>query len=374
MMPPGSCLIVEHKTSSSDVEEGSSYWKRLRLDAQVSTYMVGARALGFEPVGVLYDVIRKPRFKPMKATPVEARAYTKMKDKKCPECRPTKGNNGPHAFARGADGNLYPTGPMAPDAIFCAEGRLVTDPGGRLYANMRDTDETLDEYRARLHADIKATPDSYYKRGAVVRSESEERDAAHDAWDVADQIAQSQRTGRWSRNVDACERYGRFCDYFSVCTGEASIDDATRFRKTDKKHEELDGKHRLPLVTTSGMKAYRRCAREYSFSYERGIRSIEQADALAFGTLVHVGLEVWWKTVDFEQAVAAMRSATTNELHLVQAEELMRGYHARWCEESFDVLAVEREFAAPLVDPTTGKPSAVWELGGKIDAIARVAA
>lgn len=329
MMPPGSCLIVEHKTSSSDVEEGSSYWKRLRLDAQVSTYMVGARALGFEPVGVLYDVIRKPRFKPLKATPVESRKYTKV----------TK-----------------------------------AEPVSRLYANMRDTDETLDEYRARLRADIEATPDSYYKRGTVVRSENEERDAAHDAWDAAEQIAQSQRTGRWSRNVDACERYGRFCDYFSVCTGEASIDDPTRFRKTDKKHEELDGKHRLPLVTTSGMKAYRRCAREYSFSYERGIRSIEQADALAFGTLVHVGLEVWWKTVSFDAAVAAMRAATTQELHLVQAEELLRGYHARWSDESFDVLAVEQEFAAPLVDPTTGKPSSVWELGGKIDAIARVAA
>lgn len=334
MMLPGSCLIIEHKTSSSDVEEGSPYWKRLRLDSQVSNYDVGARSLGFDPVGVLFDVIRKPRFRPLKATPVESRKYTKA----------TK-----------------------------------TEPS-RLYKDQREADETLDEYRARMRTDIEASPDSYYKRGIVVRSETERRDAAHDAWDVADQITLSQRTGRWSRNVDACERYGRFCDYFAVCTGEASIDDPVRYRKTDKKHEELDGKHRLPLVTTSGMKAYRRCAREYWFSYERGIRSLEQADALAFGTLVHVGLEVWWKTVDFDASMAAIGAVAgpggkqANPLHLVQAEELMRGYHARWSEERFDVLAVEREFAAPLVDPTTGKPSAVWELGGKIDAIARVAA
>ncbi len=328
MIHAGATVIIEHKSSSQDIEDGSTFWKSLRLDNQPSNYLVGARAEGFEPTAILYDVIRKPRFKPLKATPVEDRQYTK----------PTK-----------------------------------KDPESRLYKNQREADETLDEYRVRLRADIEENVDSYYKRGVVVRSLAEEREAAHDAWDVAEQISRAQATGRWSRNVDACQRFGRFCDHWAVCCGETSHDNATRYRRSEKKHEELDGKHRLPLVTTSGMKAFRRCAREYFFGYEQGYRSLEKADALAFGTLLHVGLEVWWKTVDLDAVMRELATKTSDPLHLINAQELMRGYHARWCEEAFDVLAVEREFAAPLVDPTTGKTSKVWILGGKIDAIARVA-
>jgi hypothetical protein len=39
-------LIIEHKTSSEDLGPGSDYWRRLRMDPQISTYFVGARALG----------------------------------------------------------------------------------------------------------------------------------------------------------------------------------------------------------------------------------------------------------------------------------------------------------------------------------------
>ena len=329
MILPGSQVLIEHKTSSSDIEDGSTFWKRLRLDGQTSNYLRGARAEGFEPVGVLFDVIRKPRLKPLKATPEADRKYTK----------PTK-----------------------------------TEPS-RLYANQRIEDESFDDYRLRLRADIEANVESYYKRGIVVRSADEDRDGAQDAWDTAEHISHAQTTNRWSRNVDACERYGRFCDHFAVCTGEATHDDVTRYRKAGRQHEELgEQKRRLPLVTTSGMKCFRRCAREYLYSYEQGYRSVERADALAFGTLVHKALEVWWQTVDLDAVNAALRASTNDPLHLVNAEELMRGYHARWCTESFDVLAVEREFVAPLVDPSTGEASKTWELGGKIDAIARVAA
>jgi|GEM_PF-1241617 len=371
-MLPGACLVIEHKTASTDVEDGSPYWKRLRLDSQVSNYYDGARALGMPPDGVLYDVIRKPRIKPLKATPVEARKYTKPKSRVCAACKKKGGAaSAPHEVEIVDDED----GDGSARIIRCEGGRLVTDPGGRLYADQREHDETLDEYRVRLRADIEANVDSYFKRGIVVRSADEEREAALDRWMIAERIASAQLRSRWPRNVDACERYGRFCDFFPVCTGEARVDDPTRYRRATSPHEELDAatKHRLPLVTTSGMKAFNRCAREYFFSYELGYRSIERAESLAFGTLVHVGLEVWWTTVDLDAVFAAMRaSKDADPLRLVQAEELMRAYHARWCEEAFDVLAVEREFVSPLVDPLTGATSKAFALGGKIDAIARV--
>lgn len=330
MMTPGACVVVEHKTTSSDIDEGSVYWKRLRLDAQISTYLVGARALGFEPRGVLYDVIRKPSTKLGLATPLEERKYTKG----------------------------------------------TKSQPSRLYANQRETDETEAEYRVRARADIEANPDTYFRRGEIVRHVQEEIDAAADAWATAEQITAAQNTHRFPRNVDACERYGRFCDYWEVCTGQSNLQDPTRYRRATTTHEELEetGKRHLPVVTASATKCFRRCEREYYFSYELGFRPLAKSEALEFGTLVHKGLEVWWKTVDLASVFAVIAKSTEDVTHLVNAQELLRGYHARWSEERLDVLAVEAQFVAPLVDPATGQASSTWSLGGKIDAVARVAA
>lgn len=186
--------IVEHKTSSEDIGPGSPYWRRLRLDSQISTYMVGARALGHEPRGVLYDVIGKPGLIPLKATPLDKRKYTK----------PTK-----------------------------------ADPVSRLYAGQRESDETPDEYLDRILADIAKDPNAYYQRGFVVRSEDEEREAAHDAWTTAGLMRDAKRLAVYPRNPDACVRYGATCAYFDVCTGVASIHDETRYRSAERAHEEL---------------------------------------------------------------------------------------------------------------------------------------
>lgn len=326
MIPPGRAFIIDHKTTSSEIEDGSPFWQRLRLDTQVSTYMVGARALGFEPVGAVWDVVRKPSIKQGKATPEADRKYTKATKK---------------------------------------------EPS-RLFANQRETDEPLDEYRERLAADIAANPESYYKRGFVVRSVEEERQAARDTWDIAAQVAFASRNSAFPRTPNACERYGRMCSYWEVCTGAASIDDATRFRRAAGTHEELSGiKRHLPLITNSAMTTFQRCAREYQFSYVLGWRPIKTAEALAFGTLVHLGLEAWWRTTDLVKTFAAL--VTDNEEHRVTAEELLRGYDARWINEPLDVLAVEAEFVAQLRDPTSRSVSLDFELGGKIDAVARQA-
>lgn len=55
---------MEHKSSSEDIGPGSMYWRKLQLDAQIAGYLVGARALGFEPDAILYDVLRKPALRP----------------------------------------------------------------------------------------------------------------------------------------------------------------------------------------------------------------------------------------------------------------------------------------------------------------------
>lgn len=65
-LPDGRLMLVEHKTSSEDIAPGSSYWARLRLDSQISIYYEGARSLGLDVQGCIYDVLGKPALRPLK--------------------------------------------------------------------------------------------------------------------------------------------------------------------------------------------------------------------------------------------------------------------------------------------------------------------
>ena len=372
----GATLVVEHKTTSLEIGPGSPYWRRLLLDSQVSNYLVGAESLGMRADGVLYDVVRKVQLRPQRATPPDERQYTQARSRACPMCKKKGSPPAPHDVELTEDGE---DGAPCTRILRCEAGRLVTDPGGRLYANQRAEDETPDEYRERVRAAIAEAPDAYYQRGTIVRLEREVADAARDMWELGRQIREAELAHRWPRNPDACDSYGSLCPYFDVCTGAARIDDVMRFRDAPSANEELDeapvDRRRLPILSTSAAKVYRSCPRKYYYAYVLRRRSVEDAAALRFGTLLHLGLERWWQTVDLDAAFAAMREQYTRltaaPLDAVRAEELLRGYHARWAGESYDVLAVEATFTAPLVNPDSGAPSKTWSLGGKIDAIAR---
>jgi hypothetical protein len=132
---------------------------------------------------------------------------------------------------------------------------------------------------------------------------------------------------------------------------------------------------RLPLLTNSQQKTYRRCAREHFYAYVLGYRSAHEVEALHYGDLVHMGLEAWWSaSIDaLESALPAMRPHAVDEYELARAEIMLRGYDVMWCveREHYEVLAVEHEFRAPLINPETGAQSRTFELGGKLDVIVR---
>ncbi len=185
----GKLFIVEHKFSGEDTSPGSNYWRRLKIDQQISAYYEGARALYGDVWGCIYDVIAKPAARPLKATPVENRKY-KKKD-------------------------------------------------GALYADQREHDETPDEYATRLTEIIIADPTTYFTRGEVVRLEEDMRDAQFDIWQTARALRESELANHWPRNPDACSRFGRTCEFLPVCCREASIDDPSLFRRVDNVNEEL---------------------------------------------------------------------------------------------------------------------------------------
>ncbi len=186
---------VEHKTTAADISVGADYWRHVdTMDPQVSTYMAASRSLGYDVRDTLYDVIRKPTILPYKATPEDAKKYTK----------PTR-----------------------------------AEPVPRLYANQREEDETPAEYGERLTADIVSKPDWYFQRRTVVRLEHDDAEHELDVLQTAQLIAFCAERGTWPRTPSACERYGRLCDYHEVCSGLTTIDDGTRFRTAAKQHEEL---------------------------------------------------------------------------------------------------------------------------------------
>lgn len=186
---------VEHKTTSQDISAGSDYWRHvIALDAQVSTYDAAAHAMGHDIRGCIYDVIRKPDLLPLKETPEAMRKYTK----------PTK-----------------------------------QEPIPRLYANQRERDETPDEYRDRIIAELALNPDKYFARATIVRLDRDNEEHARDVEYTAQMIQFAEQHDAWPRSPNACERYRRMCEFFPVCSGETSITDGTRYEKKTAQHEEI---------------------------------------------------------------------------------------------------------------------------------------
>lgn len=186
----GDVWVLDHKFTTMQFGPGSDYRTSLLLDPQVSNYLLGARSLGYQPVGWIHDVIKRPAMRPLKATPIEARKYVQKT--------------------------------------------------GALYANQRAEDETPEEYGERIAASILSEPDDWFDRIPVHRLDDEEREAAFDLWQVGRQIADSRADRAWPRNPRSCQQYGRACDYLPLCTGTASLEDQTRYRRAKRAHEELE--------------------------------------------------------------------------------------------------------------------------------------
>lgn len=226
----GRVAIIEHKTSSQDAGAGSDYRRKLTLDPQVSTYFEGAAALGHEADVCLYDVLKKPTLDVLHATPEDKRQYTQPKSRACKLCK----KNGKGVTRHVEDG------------IECTDGRIVTDPGGKLYASQREHDETPVEYEARLIEALAQEPDRYLVHAEIVRSERE-RDAHRWAlWRAVEGIEQQRKDLARYGTVDAvpqhasaCLLYGSPCAYLPVCEGTARIDDDTLYVRLASPHVEL---------------------------------------------------------------------------------------------------------------------------------------
>lgn len=189
----GALILVEHKTTSQDVSPESTYWKKLAMDTQLSLYVLGVEALGHGKVdAIIYDVLKTPGQELKLATPVELRKYTQAK----------------------------------------------AGQPSRLYANQRETDETVEELAQRVGADIDEDRSKYFGRREVVRLDDELYEAVLDTWQDAKEMIAAKAAGRAPRNPDACSIYGT-CEFYDICAFGVDPDQSPSFRRLGSVNPEL---------------------------------------------------------------------------------------------------------------------------------------
>ena len=161
------------------------------MDGQLNHYVLAAREQGVQFDTVVYNVIRKPGLRPLKATPTEKRRYT---------------------------------------------------GSGDLYAKQRDHDETASEYEIRIDEALKADPAKYFFRREIPRLDYDIDEYAKELWDITKVLRQAQLNDRWYRTANRfnCEH----CAYFDICSGLEPFDEGqipSGFIKLDpeKIHPEL---------------------------------------------------------------------------------------------------------------------------------------
>ncbi len=329
-------FLWETKTTSEDIARGSTFWMRTILDPQLSLYIPALRTMGFDPLGAIYDVLRKPGQTPSNVALKDADGLKIVLDTNGERVR-TKDNR--KWRETGGDGLTLQTRP-----------------------------ETPEEYGQRCLDAIVGDPDRYYMRDKVVRLEADELEAALDVWNTATQMREARRLKMYPRNPDSCIQWSRECDYLRVCAGQADIHDPFLFR-LEEEHVELKKENNdsgLSLNTQSSMRAYRSCPRKFHYRYELRLRPLVKAETLATGGSVHEALDVFRRTCDLDAARAAL---TTEDLYVRAKEHAMLvGYAARWPTPR-GIIAIEKQFRIPLINPATGAASKTFELGGKVDAI-----
>lgn len=141
----------------------------------------------------------------------------------------------------------------------------------------------------------------------------------------------------------------------------------------------------LELITTSRLKSFNACRRMHHYRYSLGYRPLVDRESAEFGSIMHKGLEAWWLAwaegrplLALEEALAAIALAAQaasffDEATAAKAELLMLGYHARWSPTmaEWEVIAVERQFEAPMPTPAGAKRVRGLRVAGKVDVLVR---
>lgn len=207
-MEDGRKAVKETKLFGDDISVDSDLWPRMRMDQQVSLYLVAARRLGYEVATVLYDVARKPTIKPNNVPILDELGVKIVLDKNGERVKTEKG------FWR-------QTGDT--EKGYVVQSRPMT----------------VEEWGEKLTNDIVERPDYYFSRVEIPRLENDLNEFAQEIWDVAKTIMDAKSNDRWYRTVhkNSCS----FCSVFELCSRGGELDSVapTGFEFVTNKNPEL---------------------------------------------------------------------------------------------------------------------------------------
>ncbi|WP_353612810.1 PD-(D/E)XK nuclease family protein [Mangrovibacter phragmitis] len=134
----------------------------------------------------------------------------------------------------------------------------------------------------------------------------------------------------------------------------------------------------LMTTTYSMWRLFRNCRMACKWRYIDELVPLERDPNLAFGSVIHDCLECWHgerdlaKVLDHIDRIYPNRAQDDHQQadwHLARA--MMSAYAEHYPAEAFEVVALEKTFEGPIVNPATGATSRSFILAGKVDGIVR---
>lgn len=268
--------IIEHKTTTQELAAESPYWRKLRIDSQVSKYVLSLRQAGFPDVSsVLYDVVSKPGTKPKRITAKDV---------------PVLAESGTY-FG-------FPVSELEAGRVQIAYENGKGKRGGFL----GKLDESNELYGLRLRRLVIDDPSAWFQRRTIIRTDEEVEEYARELWQLAAEMRAARKSQIAPRNSTNCSAFGRLCEFFSLCCGEID-EESDQFERPSFVHSELNSAEATAgrnggrdILTNSRLTTFQSCRRREKLRYEDGLRQAGKTDSVAlfWGSLFHELMEIVW--------------------------------------------------------------------------------
>ncbi len=133
------------------------------------------------------------------------------------------------------------------------------------------------------------------------------------------------------------------------------------------------------ISTYSMWNLFRNCRKAFAWRYLNQLVPLEHDRNLTLGSLIHKGLEHWHRTRELGATLELLDRALIHRTHDPDqhrdwqlARAMLQGYAARYPQEDFTILALEKTFQGKIINPSTGAASRSFTLAGKVDGLVRL--
>lgn len=215
--------LGEYKSTSKPIDSGSLYWDRLRLDSQVTLYLIEARHAQLageleqygisatDPLisGMLYDVWHKPTIRPKKLTQADSKKFVKDGKYFGEEFKITWDDCG----MTGHTDKLFVNGVYVMMELGAMPKATKKNPDPSPLWAIRETPEM---FGARLLAGIQEQPEKYFARKSIARTDQELEQADREFSNIHRLTNIARLRDLWFVNENHCDATYR-CSFHPIC-------------------------------------------------------------------------------------------------------------------------------------------------------------